>query len=259
MAHTYSEPHPLRIQHEGPLLRSSKIRHGSAPAMHAPDQRPRSVELPTTCTCSWRCLQDTKQLPTSCENSKANSSARLRKSTPGFAWQDGYAAISVSPTAVKLVTRYIEQQQEHHRRRSFEQNTRCDPRQGRSATRFRVCLHRNGCRRYAAPGFERHAFSGLAPGLKSKSHCAALPVARREFSFSSKFSCTETSTKFAGLRPSASHRVGPLYCHGDGGLRVRVTGRYSVSRSKGTRPASVMRRIKSWRRSICGVVAPASW
>jgi putative transposase len=52
---------------------------------------------------------------------KANSSARLRKSTPGFAWQDGYGAISVSPTAVKPVTRYIEQQQEHHRGRSFEQ------------------------------------------------------------------------------------------------------------------------------------------
>jgi putative transposase len=52
---------------------------------------------------------------------KANSSARLRRSTPGFAWQDGYGAISVSPTAVKAVTRYIEKQDEHHRRRSFEE------------------------------------------------------------------------------------------------------------------------------------------
>lgn len=52
---------------------------------------------------------------------KANSSARLRKSTPGFAWQDGYAAISVSPTAAEAVTRYIQKQQEHHRRSSFEE------------------------------------------------------------------------------------------------------------------------------------------
>ena len=51
---------------------------------------------------------------------KSNSSARLRKSTPRFAWQDGYSAISVSPTAVEAVVRYIEQQPEHHRRRSFE-------------------------------------------------------------------------------------------------------------------------------------------
>ena len=42
-------------------------------------------------------------------------------------------------------------------------------------------------------------------------------------------------------------------------VSVRVTGRYSVSRSNGMRPASVISRIKSWRRSICGVVAPASW
>ena len=52
---------------------------------------------------------------------KANSSARLRRSMPMFAWQDGYGAISVSPTAVKAVARYIERQEEHHRSRTFEQ------------------------------------------------------------------------------------------------------------------------------------------
>lgn len=51
---------------------------------------------------------------------KANSSARLRYTNPAFAWQDGYGSISVSPTAVGAVTRYIEHQAEHHRRRSFE-------------------------------------------------------------------------------------------------------------------------------------------
>jgi REP element-mobilizing transposase RayT len=34
---------------------------------------------------------------------KANSSARLRRSSRLFAWQDGYGAISVSPTATAAV------------------------------------------------------------------------------------------------------------------------------------------------------------
>jgi putative transposase len=52
---------------------------------------------------------------------KANSSARIRKSRPIFAWQDGYGAFSVSPSAVAAVTRYIRQQPEHHQNNSFEQ------------------------------------------------------------------------------------------------------------------------------------------
>jgi hypothetical protein len=40
---------------------------------------------------------------------------------------------------------------------------------------------------------------------------------------------------------------------------LRVTARYSVSRSNGTRPASVISRTRSARRIPCGVVAPASW
>ena len=51
---------------------------------------------------------------------KANSSARLRRSMPGFAWQDGYGAISVSPTAVRAVRQYINGQEKHHSKRSFE-------------------------------------------------------------------------------------------------------------------------------------------
>jgi REP element-mobilizing transposase RayT len=51
---------------------------------------------------------------------KANSSARVRKTSPGFAWQDGYGAISVSPSAVPAVIRYINHQQEHHSTLTFE-------------------------------------------------------------------------------------------------------------------------------------------
>ncbi len=51
---------------------------------------------------------------------KANSSARIRKSIAKFAWQDGYGAISVSPSAVPNVIGYIDHQAEHHSRQSFE-------------------------------------------------------------------------------------------------------------------------------------------
>src|SRR5277367_1551168 len=40
---------------------------------------------------------------------------------------------------------------------------------------------------------------------------------------------------------------------------LRVTARYIVSRSNGSRPASVINRTRSARRIPCGVVAPASW
>ncbi|HEY4930812.1 MAG TPA: transposase [Terriglobales bacterium] len=51
---------------------------------------------------------------------KANSSLRIRRWNRVFSWQDGYGSMSVSPTAIPSVIRYIEHQQEHHRARSFE-------------------------------------------------------------------------------------------------------------------------------------------
>jgi REP element-mobilizing transposase RayT len=39
----------------------------------------------------------------------------------GFAWQEGYAAFTVSASAVDEVRRYIENQEEHHRERSFRE------------------------------------------------------------------------------------------------------------------------------------------
>jgi putative transposase len=40
---------------------------------------------------------------------------------PGFEWQDGYAAFSVSPTACSAVKRYIANQREHHRVKTFRE------------------------------------------------------------------------------------------------------------------------------------------
>jgi REP-associated tyrosine transposase len=52
---------------------------------------------------------------------KANSSRFMKTNVPLFSWQDGYAAISVSPSQVPAVRQYIANQPEHHRRRTFDQ------------------------------------------------------------------------------------------------------------------------------------------
>jgi putative transposase len=39
----------------------------------------------------------------------------------GFSWQEGYGAFSVSASQVPVVKRYIENQEEHHRKRDFEE------------------------------------------------------------------------------------------------------------------------------------------
>jgi putative transposase len=38
-----------------------------------------------------------------------------------FAWQEGYGAFSVSPSQVSVVRQYIRSQEEHHGKRSFEE------------------------------------------------------------------------------------------------------------------------------------------
>ena len=51
---------------------------------------------------------------------KANSSRFMKDKVKLFAWQDGYAAISVSPSQLETVKQYIARQEEHHRRRTFD-------------------------------------------------------------------------------------------------------------------------------------------
>ena len=55
---------------------------------------------------------------------KADSSKWIRKIAPcyqDFAWQEGYGAFSVSPTLIAKTTQYIRNQEEHHRKRSFQE------------------------------------------------------------------------------------------------------------------------------------------
>jgi putative transposase len=55
---------------------------------------------------------------------KANSSRWVHENWPtygGFAWQTGYAAFSVSQSKVREVKRYIADQEEHHRKVTFQE------------------------------------------------------------------------------------------------------------------------------------------
>ena len=53
---------------------------------------------------------------------KANSSRWVHeKWSPKFAWQTGYGVFSVSESNVAAVTKYIAEQEEHHRRHSFRE------------------------------------------------------------------------------------------------------------------------------------------
>ncbi|MGK2855845.1 MAG: IS200/IS605 family transposase [Thermoanaerobaculia bacterium] len=67
-------------------------------------------------------LSASSQVASIVRDLKSNSSRWIHEHWPakkGFAWQDGYAAFSVSPGKLESVKRYIETQEEHHRRLSF--------------------------------------------------------------------------------------------------------------------------------------------
>jgi len=57
---------------------------------------------------------------------KADSSAWMHKTIGKrmFGWQKGYAAFSVSPSNMEGVTRYINHQVVHHRRKTFQDEFR---------------------------------------------------------------------------------------------------------------------------------------
>ena len=51
---------------------------------------------------------------------KANSSRRASEEGHKFAWQEGYAAFSVSASVIPAVIRYIRNQEEHHKKMDFD-------------------------------------------------------------------------------------------------------------------------------------------
>jgi REP element-mobilizing transposase RayT len=63
-------------------------------------------------------LPATLSLAHAVQKLKGSSSRWMGK---GFSWQEGYGAFSVSPSQVPAVKKYIQGQEEHHSKRSFEQ------------------------------------------------------------------------------------------------------------------------------------------
>lgn len=61
------------------------------------------------------------------EQLKKSSSKWIKEADPryrSFFWQRGYSAFSVSPSQVRDVVRYVENQQAHHRTRTFQDEYR---------------------------------------------------------------------------------------------------------------------------------------
>ncbi|MDI6740064.1 MAG: transposase [Candidatus Edwardsbacteria bacterium] len=61
------------------------------------------------------------------EKVKTSSSKRLKTQSPelrGFAWQRGYGVFSVGPPDLDALLAYIDNQEEHHRTRTFHDEYR---------------------------------------------------------------------------------------------------------------------------------------
>jgi putative transposase len=73
------------------------------------------------------CLSKNHPLKKIVEEVKKGASKWLKTKDPNlrdFHWQNGYGAFSVSASNVGQVKRYIENQEEHHRRRTFQEEFR---------------------------------------------------------------------------------------------------------------------------------------
>ncbi len=61
------------------------------------------------------------------EELKSHSSKWIKTKESGsenFYWQDGYGAFSVNPSEVNLATAYIDNQREHHSKKTFQEEYR---------------------------------------------------------------------------------------------------------------------------------------
>ena len=72
------------------------------------------------------CLRTRLSVAKAMQLLKGNSSKWLRETFPelrqqGFAWQEGFGSFSIGVSGVNETVRYIQTQEEHHRRRSFRE------------------------------------------------------------------------------------------------------------------------------------------
>jgi putative transposase len=69
-------------------------------------------------------LPPTTSLAKAVQLIKANSSKWMNEHGRRFAWQEGYSAFGVSISNTDVVARYIRNQEQHHRKMTFEQEYR---------------------------------------------------------------------------------------------------------------------------------------
>ncbi len=70
------------------------------------------------------CLSKTRSISSVLKELKQSSSAWVKEKWPGkqaVYWQSGYAVSSVSKSNVEGVREYIDRQEEHHRKRTFQE------------------------------------------------------------------------------------------------------------------------------------------
>ena len=110
------------------------------------------------------------------ETLKTSSSKWLKTQAPAleaFAWQRGYGCFSVGPTDLQALCEYVDKQEEHHQRRTFQEELRMFLENTAWNTTMRMCgtdrAHYRTCEAADESGFQpsvclRRGSWGDAPG-----------------------------------------------------------------------------------------------
>ena len=73
------------------------------------------------CLISMACDQNIAQIMKLLKGGSSTYAVKQRLFTPDFDWADDYYAVSVSQSHVEMVRNYLKKQEEHHRRKTFEE------------------------------------------------------------------------------------------------------------------------------------------
>ncbi|WP_373549697.1 transposase [Haliscomenobacter sp.] len=73
------------------------------------------------CLISMACDQNIAQIMKLLKGGSSSYAVKQRLFTPDFDWADDYYAVSVSQSQVEMVRNYLKKQEEHHRRKTFEE------------------------------------------------------------------------------------------------------------------------------------------
>ena len=122
--HLHSEPAPRRLQHKN----RARLIHNVEPLIKNLRGIARNKNIDVLAAGGTQNhvhlllrVPPVQPVSEAIRDQKANSSRYMSETSGRFAWQDGYAAISVSPSQANAVRAYIQDQERHHAKRSYEQ------------------------------------------------------------------------------------------------------------------------------------------